>query len=155
MQRDEFELGASRELVPDTGRAVGPEGGGEVDRFFAGREESRAVFESLMRAVRAEFGADAVSVRVQKSQVTIHVDGAAAARVWIPARYLGERAAFAPLVLSVVLRRRDGSPRWKEVVQVGETRWTHHLEVRSPDVVDAEVLGWMREELATRSAPPR
>lgn len=122
----------------------------EVDRFFAGRDESRSLFEALMRAVRGEFGADAVSDRVQKSQVTIEVDGRAAARVWIPAQYLGERPAFAQLVFTVVLRRRDDSPRWKEVVQVGESRWTHHLEVRSADEFDAEVLGWMREELAGR-----
>lgn len=121
-----------------------------VEEFFANRDESRELFESLMQMVRNEFGSDAVGVRVQKSQVTVEVDGAAAARVWVPAQYLGDRPTFAPLVFSVVLRRRDESPRWKEVVQVGPNRWTHHLEVRSPDQFDGEVLGWMREELAGR-----
>lgn len=142
MMSEDFELGVGAESGHEVDR--------EVDRFFSGRVESRTLFEALMRAARGEFGPDAVSIRVQKSQVTLAVDGVPAARVWIPAQYLGERAAFAPLVLSVVLRRCDDSPRWKEVVQLGPSRWTHHLEVRSAAQIDAEVLGWMREELAGR-----
>jgi hypothetical protein len=48
-------------------------------------------------------------------------------------------------VLTVGLRRRDGSPRWKQIVEPYPGRFTHHLELRSPGEVDAEVEAWLRE----------
>lgn len=112
-----------------------------LDEFFAGREEARALFE----AVRAEIAAlgDA-EVRVSKSQVAFWHDHNVAV-VWTPDRY---RKSTAPLVLTVSLRRRDFSPRWKETVPVGGGRYTHHLELRSTEEIDAEVRGWLAEAWA-------
>jgi hypothetical protein len=47
------------------------------------------------------------------------------------------------LVLTLSLRRRDASPRWKEIVEPAKGRFTHHLELRSPDEIDAEVRAWL------------
>ena len=108
-------------------------------QFFAGRPEARALFAGLLAAVAAT---GPVRVRVSKSQVALE-RARTLARVWLPDQYLGP--GHAPLVLTVGLRRRDGSPRWKQVVEVKPGRFTHHLELRSATEIDAEVLGWLAE----------
>jgi hypothetical protein len=57
----------------------------------------------------------------------------------------------AEVVLSIVLDRRDDSPRWKEVVHPSPAHWMHHLEVHDPAEIDDEVTAWLREaaELAS------
>lgn len=112
-----------------------------LDGFFAGREQARALFEM----VRVELEAlGPTEVRVSKSQVALR-HGHNVAVVWTPDRY---RKSTAPLVLTVSLRRRDTSSRWREVVPVSGGRYTHHLELRSPDDVDQEVRGWLAEAWA-------
>ena len=53
-----------------------------------------------------------------------------------------------PAVLSVALSRRVESVRVKQVVQPSPRVWMHHLELASPDEVDDEVAGWLREAWA-------
>jgi hypothetical protein len=47
-------------------------------------------------------------------------------------------------VLSVALPGRDPSPRWKEIVEPSPGRWMHHLELRSPEDPDGQVLAWLQ-----------
>ncbi len=110
------------------------------EEFFAGREESRIIFEALREAVDA---AGAAQVRVTKSQVAFR-RRRAFAWAWVPGKYLRGRR-LAPLVLTVALRRRDASPRWKQTVEPVPGRFTHHLELRSPADVDDEVRSWLWE----------
>jgi hypothetical protein len=42
-------------------------------------------------------------------------------------------------LLSIALRRRDLSPRWKEVVEPYPGRFTHHLELFTGEEIDAQV----------------
>lgn len=112
-----------------------------LDVFFAGREHARALFETVLAELET-FGP--TEVRVSKSQVALR-HGHNVAVVWTPDRY---GKSTAPLVLTVSLRRRDTSPRWKEVVPVSSGRYTHHLELRSADGVDDEVRGWLAEAWA-------
>lgn len=65
------------------------------------------------------------------------------AAVWRPGQYLG--GVHSPLVSSVFLRRKDASPRWKEVVEPKLGRFTHHLEINDANEVDVQVRGWLRE----------
>ena len=112
-----------------------------LDDFFAGRTEARELFDAV-RAQIDELGR--TELRVSKSQVAfVHDHNVAVA--WTPDRY---RKSTAPLVLTVSLRRRDSSPRWKEVVQVSSGRYTHHLELRSAEEIDDEVRGWLAEAWA-------
>jgi len=55
------------------------------------------------------------------------------------------RRNTAPLVLTLSLRRRDASPRWKEIVEPYPGRFTHHLELYSRDDIDDQVRLWLRE----------
>jgi len=113
-----------------------------LDEFFAGHDDSRRVFEAVQEAVAQAGPAD---VRVTKSQVAFR-RRTGFAFVWMPDMYL--RPGDVPLVLTVGLRRRDGSPRWKQIVEPAPGRFTHHVELRDPSEVDDEVRAWLAEAWA-------
>ncbi|HEY8699693.1 MAG TPA: DUF5655 domain-containing protein [Arthrobacter sp.] len=48
-------------------------------------------------------------------------------------------------ILSIALPRRVESPRFKEIVHPSPNIWMHHLELLTPDQLDAEVAEWLRE----------
>ncbi|MBP6787073.1 MAG: hypothetical protein KA170_05750, partial [Candidatus Promineofilum sp.] len=87
-----------------------------LDEFFAGYDLARPIFDTLREKVEAIGPAE---MRVSRSQIAFR-RRVAFAWVWIPDRYL--RGGHAPLVLSVSLRRRDDSPRWKQIVEPAKGR---------------------------------
>ena len=93
----------------------------DLDEFFSGHEESRSLFQAVREAIAAAGPAD---IRVTKSQVAFK-RRRGFAFVWIPEMYLPGRDV--PLVLTIGLRRRDASPRWKQVVEPAPGRFTHHV----------------------------
>ena len=113
-----------------------------LDEFFAGRPDSRQIFEALFIAIGA---LGPVEVRVTRSQVAFR-RRKAFAWAWMPGAYL--RGQVPPLVLTLGLRRRHPSPRWKEVVEPYPGRFTHHLELRSTAEIDDEVHTWLQEAWA-------
>jgi hypothetical protein len=117
-----------------------------LDEFFTGQGESRYIFETLRTAVGA---LGLVEMRVTKSQVAFR-RRRTFAWAWMPGMYLrGKRAARrAPLVLTLALRRRHPSPRWKEIVEPRPGRFTHHMELRSSADIDDEVRTWLQEAWA-------
>jgi hypothetical protein len=110
-----------------------------MDDFFAGWEESARIFETLRSAV-GDLGP--AELYVTKSQIAFR-RRRAFAWAWIPGMYL--RGKHAPLVLTLSLRRKDSSPRWKEIVEPAPGRFTHHLELRSESQIDGEVRRWLLE----------
>ncbi len=113
-----------------------------LDEFFAGHDDSRRVYDAVSEAVAQTGPADTI---VTKSQVAFR-RRTRFAFVWIPDAYL--RNSDVPLVLTVGLRRRDDSPRWKQVVEPAPGRFTHHIELDDSSDVDEEVRGWLREAWA-------
>ena len=109
-----------------------------LDEFFTGYEASRPIFEALRETIE-ELGP--VAIRVTKSQVAFNRKKAFA-WAWVPDRYL--HGKHAPLVLTLGLRYRDPSPRWKEIVEPHPGRFTHHLELHSAAEIDGEVCSWLR-----------
>ncbi len=109
------------------------------DEFFAGKPLAFALFQAVAQAIG---GPGQATARVTKSQIAFR-RRRGFAWVWMPDRYL--RGHTAPLVLSIALPRRDGSPRWKEVVEPAPGRFMHHLELYDPAEVDGEVAAWLRE----------
>jgi hypothetical protein len=81
-----------------------------------------------------------VTVRVSKSQVAFR-RRRGFAYLWMPGMYLANPGV--EVVLSIALDRELASSRFKEVVHPSPRTWMHHLEVRSLDDLDAEVLGWL------------
>ena len=110
-----------------------------LDEYFAGHEDSRPLLEALQRMVRTIGPA---ALRVTKSQIAFR-RRKAFAWAWVPGKYL--RGKPAPLVLTLVLRSRHASPRWKAIVEPSPGRFTHHLELFSPKDLDDEVCGWLRD----------
>jgi Domain of unknown function (DUF5655) len=117
--------------------------------FFSGRALAARLFASVERAVRA---LGPVTVRVTRSQIAFSTKRAFA-WAWCPDRWL--TGDLAPLVLSVDLPRRDGSPRWKEVVEVRPGRFLHHLELRRASDIDGEVKAWLRDAFAATAKARR
>ncbi len=109
-----------------------------INDFFAGYAASRAIFEAVQAMVESIGPSE---VRASKSQVAFR-RRTNFALAWIPEQYLRRKAA--PLVLTISFRRRDGSPRWKSIVEAAPGRFTHHLELYSPEEVDEQVRGWLR-----------
>lgn len=114
----------------------------ELEDFFRGHEGSRGIFEAVRQAIE---GLQPTVMSITKSQVAFR-HRKAFAWVWIPDKYL--HGKHAPLVLSLALRRRDPSPRWKQVVEPAPGRFMHHLELNSPTDLDDDVLQWLREAWA-------
>jgi hypothetical protein len=110
-----------------------------LDEFFGGRSRSRQIFDALRVAIEALGPSEG---RVSKSQISFRRTRAFA-WAWIPERYL--RGDHAPLVLTVAMRRKDPSKRWKQVVEPAKGRFTHHLELHGADEIDDEVRAWLRE----------
>jgi hypothetical protein len=110
--------------------------------FFTGYEAARPLFDALQSAIDA---LGPVELRVGQSQISFR-RRVAFAWAWVPGRYL--RGDHAPLVLSVALRRRDASPRWKEIVEPAPGRFMHHLELCASGDIDAEVCLWLKEAYA-------
>lgn len=110
-----------------------------LDDFFVGRAVSRRLFEIVREAIKETGQSD---IRVTTSQVAFR-RRTGFAFAWMPNMYL--RRGGVPLVLTIGLRRRDDSPRWKQVVEAAPGRFTHHLEIRSEADVDDEVRAWLRE----------
>ncbi len=112
-----------------------------LDEFFTGRDESRQLFDALHEAIE-DLGD--VELRVTKSQVAFRTnEGQAFAWAWMPGQYL--RGKTAPLVLTLSLRSRHPSPRWKEIVEPAPGRFTHHLELYAVDNIDQDVRDWLSD----------
>ncbi len=109
------------------------------ETFFEGREQAKQLFDKIRSAITVIGQAE---VRVTKSQIAFRRQRAFA-WVWMPGRYL--QGDVAPLVLTVGLRRRDASPRWKEIVEPVPGRYTHHLELHAVAEIDGEIRDRLRE----------
>lgn len=82
-----------------------------------------------------------VDTRVTRSQVSFR-RRRGFAYVWSPGQYV---RSDVPAVLSIALPREIVSDRVKEVVHPSTRVWLHHLELRDPAEVDAEVRTWLSE----------
>ena len=110
-----------------------------LDEFFFGQEASLAIYRNLYTAIDV---LGPIKVSVTKSQIAFR-RRKAFAWAWMPGKYL--RGKTAPLVLTVLLSRKDPSPRWKQVVEPKTGKFMHHLELYTHEDIDSEVLAWLQE----------
>lgn len=102
-----------------------------VDAQYAGAKQGlRPVYERLIAAVR-EFGDD-VQVSPKKTAVSLRRNKQFA---------VIEAASAVRVQLGINLRDADPTER----LRAAGGMYTHRVDVRSLDEVDAELLGWMRE----------
>ena len=109
--------------------------------YFKGNPRAEDLFEAVWKTIE---GVGKVELRATKSQVSFRRKKTIA-WVWIPGKYLIGRQNLAPLVLTIGLRWRDHSARWKEIVEPYPGRFTHHLELYSVNDIDGEVRAWIME----------
>ncbi|MGE5377257.1 MAG: DUF5655 domain-containing protein [Bacteroidota bacterium] len=110
-----------------------------LEEYFNRSIESREIFECICTIIEAM---GSVEMRVLESEVAF-LRNKAFAYMWMPAKYNQGKAV--PLVLTLSLRRRDLSPRWKVVVPLSSGQFTHHLELYSENEVDDQVCSWLQE----------
>lgn len=110
-----------------------------LDDFFSGHDDSRKLFDRV-HAIVSTLGS--FDIRVTRSQVAFR-RRKNFAFTWMPDMYLGRGEV--PLVLTIGLRRKDTSPRWKQVVEPYPGRFTHHLELHAVEDIDDQVFGWLSE----------
>lgn len=108
------------------------------EEFFGGYPAGLRLYRAVEDAIA---GLGPAEVRVTKSQIAFR-RRTGFAYVWRPGQYL---RSDVPAVLSIGLRREVVSPRFKEVAHPTRTVWMHHLELRDPGQVDAEVTAWLAE----------
>ena len=109
------------------------------DEFFADKILSKELYAAVRREVEAIGEA---SIRVSKSQIAFRRRRTFAS-VWMPGQYLKDSTA--PLLLTIFLRWRDPSPRWKEIVEPAPGQFTHHLELNDTADIDQDVSDWPRK----------
>lgn len=113
---------------------------GTAEDFLAGSDLGLAVLHRVRQALASSH--PDVTERTGRSQVAFR-RRRGFAFLWRPGQYLHHPAA--EVVLSIGMPHRLPSERFKEVVQPTAHTWMHHLELRSVEDVDDEVVGWLRE----------
>ena len=83
-------------------------------------------------------------IQPQKSQITLKNRRVFGAVSFLAARRAKERPD-PYLTITLGLGRRLDSPRVDQVSEPYPGRWTHHFVLGSPDEVDGELMGWVRE----------
>jgi hypothetical protein len=48
-----------------------------------------------------------------------------------------------PVVVSIALKERQQSARFKEIAHPAPTTWMHHVELRDEQDVDGELVAWL------------
>ena len=84
------------------------------------------------------------SLRVQKTQITFTNPRVFAAVSFLPVRRKERRLAHY-ITVTLGLNRRLDSPRVDAASEPYPGRWTHHFLVASPEEIDEELTGWIRE----------
>ncbi|UUR09357.1 DUF5655 domain-containing protein [Sphingomonas glaciei] len=110
-----------------------------AEDLLSGHPEALALHKKVEAAIMSIVPAKVV---VLKSQVGFYRHHPFAA-TWRPGQYLSGETA--PLILSVYLRHRDTSLRWKEIIEPGPGRFTHHLELRLLADIDLFVRARLAE----------
>jgi hypothetical protein len=107
------------------------------EEFFADDEKAVEIYRAIARSV---FALEGVEIVVSKSQVAFRARRGFA-YAWAPHRYVHSDV---PLVLSIPLRERLTSSRFKEVAHPSRSTWMHHVELRLVEEVDSELIGWVK-----------
>lgn len=105
--------------------------------LFAGFPEGLAICEAVERVVSA-FGD--VTVRESRSQVALR-RRRGFAYVWRPGQYV---RSDVPAVVAFALPEPIEHPRIKSVAHPSPGTFMHHVEVRTTDDLDDELVGWLR-----------
>ncbi len=114
----------------------------DVLAFFSQHMEALPLYERFAQQVLAETGE--VRIKVQKTQIAFANRHNFAFVSFLPVRKAKERPEHY-IVVTIGLGRRLDSPRVDAAVEPYPNRWTHHILIASPEEIDGELMGWIRE----------
>lgn len=117
----------------------------DVLLFFNQHPAALPLYEVLERRICAEI--PDVRIKVSKTQISFANKRGFAVASFNPCRRAKERPKVW-LTVSFGLERRKDSPRIDAATEPYPNRWTHHLTVGSPEEIDDELLGWLKEAAA-------
>ena len=107
-----------------------------VDSLLAGRQEGvRAIYGRIVEVVR---GLGPLVEDAKKTCVHLAPDDEASAFAGVHPRKTG-------ILLNLRTAAPISSPRVRKTEQISRHRFFNEILVESPDEVDAELLGWLRE----------
>lgn len=123
-------MGIEREMTP------------EKLFFFNGKEDSLPLYEVFLQRLSTEL--PDTMLKIQRTQIGLYNRHLFGAVFFLPVRRARERPAvflagpFGP-------NRAILSPRIDGTAEPYPGRWTHHVMLTSPEDVDGELMGWMKE----------
>lgn len=110
--------------------------------FFDKRPAALSLYERLAERILAEI--PDVNIKVQKTQIAFSNRHGFAFVSFLPVRRAKDRPEVY-ITVTFGLGYQKGSPRIDAAVEPYPNRWTHHVLVSSPDEIDGELLGWIKE----------
>ncbi len=119
--------------------------GPDVLFFFEKDPAAAALYEVFESKTLA--AVENAAVRVQKTQITFTNPKVFAAVSLLPVRKKDKRPPHY-ITVTLGLDRRLDSPRVDGAVEPYPRRWTHHFMIGSPEEVDGELMGWVRDAAA-------
>ena len=127
---------------------------GETLFFFQGHEGAMALYETFVQKLEETVGE--VRVKVSKTQIAFANRYQFAFVSFAKVRRAGDRPENY-MVITFGLDHREDSPRIDGATEPYPGRWTHHVQVSSPEEIDGELMGWIREaaEFAGRKGKGR
>ena len=121
--------------------------------FFGDRVDALPIYERLENAILTRI--PDVKIRAAKTQITFANRRGFAFVSFNPCRRAKDRPAVW-MTVTFGLGCRKESPRIDAATQPYPGRWTHHVMVGTPDEIDEELLGWIKEaaEFAAAKGKP-
>lgn len=114
---------------------------GEVLFFFDEKPEALPLYEAFAEQVER---LGEVTVRVQKTQISFSNRRNFAFVSFLPARKAKGRPK-SYITVTFGLNRRVDSPRIDIATEPYPNRWTHHVLISSPEEINGELMGWIKE----------
>lgn len=112
----------------------------EIEAFFAGKPEAKALFMAVERKIRAIGPA---IIKVSKTQISF-ATRTQFAWVWMP-QPTDRKRPLHSLVLSFGCGRQIVHDQIVEAIEPYPGRWTHHVIIAEEADLTASVDAWMRE----------
>lgn len=105
-----------------------------LENHFAGKEEvGKTLFDEFVARVRAEVGV----ARIDSPECCIHlVKNSTFAAVWVRKDRIK---------IDFRLEHKIDSPRFSKMVQMSAKRYLYYMDIMSPEDMDAELMGWLKE----------
>lgn len=117
--------------------------------FFNHHAGALPIYEKLEEEILTRI--PDVRIRVQKTQISFANRRVFACASFLPVRKSPVRPRDY-LTVTFGLPCRREAPRIDAATEPHPNRWTHHVTVGSPDEIDEELLGWLREAAAFSAA---